>query len=83
MTTKISEFADNLVGFITLHAESKYFISVLRYVSSNDIAHMSYFRRPGHILCLTEWPTDRQLTDPPAHPFIHPQTTWLTDWLSN
>ena len=41
MTTKISEFADNLFGFITLLAESKYFISVLRYVSSNDIVYFS------------------------------------------
>jgi len=41
MATKISECADNLFGFITLLAESKYFISVLRYVSSNDIVYFS------------------------------------------
>ena len=62
MTTKISEFADNLFGFITLLAESKYFISVLRYVSSNDIVYFSphalfsqarshILHQPGSALC--------------------------------
>ena len=39
--TKFSRFVDNLFGFTTLLTESKYYISVLRYVSSNDMVYFS------------------------------------------
>ena len=39
--TKISELVDNLFGFRTLFTESKYYISALRYVLSNDMAYFS------------------------------------------
>ena len=39
--TKFSRYIDNLFGFTTLLTESKYYISVLRYVSSNDIVYFS------------------------------------------
>jgi len=40
MATQFSEIVHNLTGFPTHLTESKYYISVLRYVSSN---HMVYF----------------------------------------
>ena len=39
--TKISKFVDNLFGFTALLTESKYYISALRYISSNDIVYFS------------------------------------------
>ena len=39
--TKFSRYIDNLFGFTTLLTESKYYISVLKYVSSNDIVYFS------------------------------------------
>ena len=39
--TKFSRFVDNLFGFTTLLTESKYYISVLRYVLSNDMVYFS------------------------------------------
>jgi len=43
MATKFSRFVDNLLnfGFTALLRESKYYISVLRYVSSNDMVYFS------------------------------------------
>jgi len=41
MATKFSRFADNLFGYTTLLTESKYYISILRYVSSNGIVYFS------------------------------------------
>ena len=41
MATKFSRFVDNLFGFTILLTESKYYISVLRYVSSNDMVYFS------------------------------------------
>ena len=38
MTTKFSKFVDNLFGFNKLLTESKYYISALRYVKSNNLA---------------------------------------------
>ena len=35
------KFVDNLFGFTTLLTESKYIISVSRYVSSNDMVYFS------------------------------------------
>ena len=39
--TKISELVDNLFGFRTLLTETKYYISALRYVLSNDVVYFS------------------------------------------
>ena len=39
--TKFSRFFDNLFGFTTLLTESKYYISILRYVSSKDMVYFS------------------------------------------
>ena len=39
--TKFSRFVINLFGFTTLLTESKYYISLLRYVSSNDAVYFS------------------------------------------
>ena len=39
--TKFARFVDNLYGFATLLTESKYYISVLRYVSSNNMIYFS------------------------------------------
>jgi len=41
MATKFSRFVDNLFGFIALLTESKYYISVLRYISSNGMVYFS------------------------------------------
>ena len=41
MATKFSRFVDNLFGFTTLLTESKCYISVLRYVSPNDMVYFS------------------------------------------
>ena len=41
IATKISELVDNLFGFRTLLTESKYYISALRYVLSNDMVYFS------------------------------------------
>ena len=38
---KFSRFVDNLFGFTTLLTESKYYISVLRCVSLNDMVYFS------------------------------------------
>jgi len=47
--TNFSASINNLFGFKKLLTEFNYYISVLRYFSSNDIvAHMPYFCRPGH-----------------------------------
>jgi len=37
--TKFLKFVDNLFGFATLPTKPKYYISVLRYVSSNDMVY--------------------------------------------
>ena len=47
MATQILEVVHNLTGFSTHLTEPKYYISVLRYVSSNHI--MPCYRRPGQI----------------------------------
>ena len=39
--TKFSELVDNLFDFTKFLTESKYYISVLRYVSSNDMVYFS------------------------------------------
>jgi len=39
--TNFARFVDNLFGFTTLLTESKYYISLLRYVSSNDMVYFS------------------------------------------
>ena len=41
MATKFSKFIDNLFGFNKLLTESKYYISALRYVESNNMAYFS------------------------------------------
>ena len=41
MATQFSEIAHNLTGFLTHFTEPKYYISVLRYVSSNCMVHFS------------------------------------------
>jgi len=41
MAIKFSRFVDNLFGFTTLLKEFKCYISVLRYVSSNDMVYFS------------------------------------------
>ena len=45
--TKFFRFV-NLFGITTLLTESKHYISVLRHVPSYILAHIPYFRRPGH-----------------------------------
>ena len=41
MVTQFSEIVHNLTGFPKYPTEPKYYISVLRYVSSNNIVHFS------------------------------------------
>jgi len=41
MATKIFRCVNNLFGFTTLLTESKYFISVMRYLSSNNMVYFS------------------------------------------
>jgi len=52
--TKNSEFVDNLFSFTTLLTESKYYISVLRYVSPNDMVYISphalFLQAQSHIV---------------------------------
>ena len=52
--TKTSELVNNLFGFTTLLTESKCYISVLRYVLSNDMVYFSphalFSQAQSHIL---------------------------------
>jgi len=48
--TKFYRFVDNLFGFTTLLKESKCYISVLRYVSPNNMVYFS-----PHALFLQAW----------------------------
>ena len=50
VATKISWFFDNLFGFTTLLTEFKYYISVLRYVSSNGMIYFSPVLKVAYII---------------------------------
>ena len=56
MATKFSRFVDNLFGFNKLLTESKYYISVLRYVESNNMVcfspHALFSKAWSHILSI-------------------------------
>jgi len=72
MATQFSEIVHNLTGFPTHPTEPKYYISVLRYVSSN---HMVYFSQ--HALFLQ----DRSQIDNYVHSTIkYPVITIGTLW---
>jgi len=56
MATQFSEVVHNLTGFLTHLTECKYYISVLRYVSSNQIVyfnpHALLLQARSHMCCI-------------------------------
>ena len=59
MAKKFSMVVDNLFGFTTQLTEFKYYISVLRYVLSNDMVYFSphalFSQAQSHFICKLDY----------------------------